>query len=554
MYPDRVVVVIGRTRHKMVVVELQEAVKRGAQFIELRLDFLAKAVDFKRLTPYKQCPWIATLRRPADGGRYAGTENERQIILRQAIVSGAFEWVDLETDIASTIPRYGNVKRIVSYHNLSETPAALEEIYAGMLKQDADVYKIAVAAQRPSDVLRVLKLQQTAPKPTVAFCIGDIGQPSRFLSLLFGAPWIYAAFNKERGIAPGLPAWDDFRINYPVYRIDRQTRVYGVLGDPIDHSLSPLLHNQLYRRMGINALYLPFRVPKGMLPEALEAYSIVPVQGYSVTIPHKEAAAALARDKHPEVQITGAANTLVRESEQAFAAYNTDYTAAIDSLKAHLAERTKDGPPPQISQLNVLILGAGGVARAIAHALHREGAQLTITGRSYERAHRLAEEVKCRAVDWQARHTVNCDVLINCTPVGMHPNVDESPFHFSALNPGMTVFDTVYRPETTLLIREARARGCHTITGVDMFVRQAARQFELFTGQTPDLELMRTIVRKALSPLTHAFDEELAVDTAAAGTAHRPSPGTASTAGPASGTAASVPKTDRPDPPGDTDD
>src|SRR5205085_7374740 len=150
---DRVLVVIGRTRHKMVVVELQEAVKRGAKFIELRLDFLAKAVDFKRLTPYKQCPWVATLRRPADGGRFGGTEQERQIILRQAIVSGAFEWVDLETDIADGIPRFGKVKRIVSYHNLNETPANLDEIYGRMLKQDADVYKVAVLAQTPADMV-----------------------------------------------------------------------------------------------------------------------------------------------------------------------------------------------------------------------------------------------------------------------------------------------------------------------------------------------------------------------------------------------------------------
>lgn len=507
MYPDHVLVVIGRTRHKMVVAELQEAVKRGAKFIELRLDFLAKAVEFKRLTPYKQCAWVATLRRPADGGRYTGTENERQMILRQAIVSGAFEWVDLETDIASTIPRYGSVKRIISYHNVSETPAALEDIYAGMLKQDGDVYKIAVAAQRPEDVARVLKLQQNAPKPTVAFCLGDIGQPSRFLSLRWGAPWIYAAFNKERGIAPGLPNWDEFRYNYPVATLQRNTRVFGVLGDPVDHSFSPLLHNQLFRRMGVDAIYLPFRVPKGMLAEALQAYASVPVSGYSVTIPHKEMAATLAREKQTEVELTAAANTLVRRSDGQFVAYNTDYSAAVESLHAHFRERAKDGPVPQFSQLTFLLLGAGGVARAIAHALHREGAHLTITSRTYERAQRLAEEVHCRVVDWQARHSVSCDVLINCTPVGMHPNVDEAPIHFSFFNPGMTVFDTIYRPETTLLIREARSRGCHTITGVDMFVRQAARQFELFTGLTPDLELMRDIVRKALSPLTHAFDE-----------------------------------------------
>jgi 3-dehydroquinate dehydratase/shikimate dehydrogenase len=507
---DRVLVVIGRTRHKMVVVELQEAVKRGARFIELRLDFLAKAVDFKRLTPYKQCPWVATLRRPADGGRFPGTEQERQIILRQAIASGAFEWVDLEVDVAPTIPRFGPVKRVISYHNLTETPEALEEIYAGMLKLDGDVYKIAVLAQSPADVVRVLRLQQAAPKPTVAFCLGDTGQPSRFLALKYGAPWIYAAFNKERGIAPGLPSMEDFRTTYPVRSLRPDTRVFGVVGDPVGHSYSPLLHNHLFQRMKVNAIYLPFRVQRGQFPQAVEAYNTIPVDGYSVTIPHKEAAAQVAREAELNVQVTKAANTLVRRDDGTFYAANTDYTAAIESLKAHLAERAKDGPVTQLSQCAVLLLGAGGAARALAHALHREGAQLTITSRTFERSHDLAEEVKCKALDWHARHSVYFDILINCTPVGMHPNVDEAPIHFSVLKPGVTVFDTVYTPETTLLIREARSRGCDTITGVDMFVRQAARQFELFTGQTPDLGLMRDIMRKALSPLTKALvqDEE----------------------------------------------
>lgn len=507
MSSDRVLVVIGRTRHKMVVAELAEAIKRGAKFVELRLDFLAKAVDFKRLTPLKQCPWVATLRRPADGGRYNGTEQERMMILRQAIVSGAFEWVDLETDIAGTVPRFGPVKRIVSYHNTAETPANLEDVYANMLKQDADVYKIAVAANSAEDVARVLHLQRTAPKPTVAFCMGDIGQPTRFLALKFGAPWIYAAFNKERGIAPGLPSFDELRTTYNVRTITADTKVYGVLGDPVGHSLSPLIHNHMYKKLGVDALYLPFRVPRGQLPQALEAYNQIPVSGYSVTIPHKEAAANLARESEPNVQATGSANTLVRRDDGKFAASNTDFAAAADSLKAHLAERAKDGPATQLSQLSVLILGAGGVARSLAFALHREGAQITIASRTYERAQKLAEDVKCKAVDWHARHSITFDVLVNCTPVGMHPNVDEAPCHFSILKPGTTVFDTIYTPETTLLIREARARGADTITGVDMFVRQAARQVELFTGLTPDTEPMRQIVRKALSPLTRAFED-----------------------------------------------
>jgi 3-dehydroquinate dehydratase/shikimate dehydrogenase len=505
MASDRVLVVIGRTRHKMVVVELQEAVKRGAKFVELRLDFLAKAVDFKRLAPYKQTPWVATLRRPADGGRFPGTEPERLILIRQAIVSGTFEWVDLETDIASTVPRFGPVKRIISYHNLAETPANLDDVYAKMLTQDGDVYKIAVTAQSPADVVRVLKLQQAAPKPTIAFCMGDIGQPSRFLALKYGAPWIYAAFNKERGIAPGLPSMEDFKTTYPVRSIRADTQVFGVVGDPVGHSFSPLLHNHLYQRLKVNAIYLPFRVPRGQLPQAVEEYNAIPVAGYSITIPHKEAAAGLAREKEANVEATGAANTLVRRDDGKFAAANTDYTAAVQSLKAHLTERARGGPVTQLNQCAVLILGAGGVARAIAHALHREGAQLTITSRTPERSHQLAEEVKCKAIDWHARHSLFFDILINCTPVGMHPNVDESPVHFSILKPGITVFDTVYTPETTLLIREAKSRGCEIVTGVDMFVRQAARQFELFTGQTPDVEVMRDIMRRALSPLTRAL-------------------------------------------------
>jgi 3-dehydroquinate dehydratase/shikimate dehydrogenase len=506
---DRVLVVIGRTRHKMVVVELEEAVRRGAKFIELRLDFLSKAVDFKRLLPHKQCPWVATLRRPPDGGRYSGTEEERQTVLRQAIVSG-FEWVDLETDIADQIRRFGNVKRIISYHNLQETPADLEDLYAKMLKQDGDVYKIAVMAQTPADVARVIKLQQTAPKPTVAFCMGEIGLPSRFLALKFGAPWIYAAFNKERGIAPGLPSVEDFKTTYPVRSITADTRIYGVVGDPVGHSYSPILHNHMYLRTKTNALYLPFRVPRGGLDEAIKALECVPVDGYSVTIPHKEAAADLAKEKEPFVHLSGAANTLVRRRDGTYFAANTDYAAAVDSLRNHLIERTTEGAPPEIAQLAILILGSGGVARAIAHALHREGANLTITARTHEKAMRLAEEVHCKVVDWHARNAHRCDVVINCTPIGMHPNVDAMPVHISMLLPGMTVFDTVYTPETTMLIREAKARGCHVITGVDMFVRQAARQFELFTGKAPDIDKMRQIMRKALSPLSRALEEEAA--------------------------------------------
>src|SRR5437868_12114751 len=158
---QRICVVIGRTRHKMVAAEIREAGKRGAALIELRIDFVARAPDLKRILAEKPCPLIATVRRPQDGGRWSASEEARQMLLKQCIVSGGFEWVDLETDIADAIRRFKSVKRIVSYHNLAEFPADLEEIYARMTQQDADIVKLVVAAQSPADNLRMIQLMKS---------------------------------------------------------------------------------------------------------------------------------------------------------------------------------------------------------------------------------------------------------------------------------------------------------------------------------------------------------------------------------------------------------
>ncbi len=543
---DRICVVVGRTRHGMMQIELQEAAKQGARLIELRLDYLKKAPDFKRLLANKPCQMIATVRRPVDGGKWDGSEEARKMLLRQAIVDG-FDWVDLEHDVADSIPRFGKVRRIVSYHNFREMPADLEKIHQRMCAQDADVVKIAVRAQQPADNLRVLALLNKPAKPTVAFCMMDMGFPSRILQARFGAPFTYAAFNKERNIAPGVPSFEEVKRIYHYYDLNEETRVFGVLGDPVAHSLSPLIHNRAFRALGINAVYLPFRVPRDTLGEFLRVFDQLPVEGYSVTIPHKEAAAALASLKDVMVDRTQAANTLVRRPD-GFAAYNTDYQGVLETLSAIMPTLTAPGTigvtlpsgvnlsaplpgtstaftaPPQVSSgaftgqapapappdelvsapvagRVVLVLGAGGVARAVAHALHREGALVTIANRTSERGQQLAGEIGCRHVEWTARHSVLCDMVINCTSVGMHPHVDDSPLHPSFLKPGLIVFDTVYTPEQTLLIKEARERNCHTITGVELFIRQAALQFEHFTGYKAPVALFRKVVRKALSPV-----------------------------------------------------
>ena len=552
---DSICVVIGRTRHGMLVHEIAEAAAQGAKLIEVRLDFLKKAPDFKRLLEAKPCAMLATVRRPPDGGKWAGSEDQRRTLIRQAIVAG-FDWVDLETDAADAIPRFGPVRRIVSYHNFREMPADLEAIHARMCCQDADIIKVVVRATQPSDNLRILALVKDAKKPTVAFCMGDMGFPSRILQAKFGAPFTYAAFNKERNIAPGMPSFDEVRKLYNYEHIDPDTEVFGVIGDPVGHSLSPLIHNIAFRKLHMNAVYLPFRVPRDTLPAFLKAFEDLPVKGYSVTIPHKEAAAASAATRDTTVERTGAANTLVR-GEDGFRAFNTDYGGVVQTLQEFLPTFTQavvdpavvlptiqmpkidlpagaltapasltgegftDKPRPLAPTVEpatytmsavltgrvVLVLGAGGVARAVAHALQREGSIVTICNRTAERATALATDVGCRHVDWHARHSVLCDLVINCTSIGMHPDVDVMPVHPSFLKPGLVVFDTVYTPEQTLLIKEARERNCHTITGVELFIRQASLQFQHFTGRSAPVDLFRKVVRRALSPITLKDDE-----------------------------------------------
>jgi 3-dehydroquinate dehydratase/shikimate dehydrogenase len=491
----------------MAAAEIHEAAKLGAKLLEIRVDFIARAPDLRRLLDRKPCPMIATIRRREDGGRWTGTEEARRMLLRQCIVGG-FDWVDLETDIAGDIQRFGSNKRIVSYHNLEGVPENLEEIYEKMCQQDPDVVKISVTAQQISDNLRIVRLLQNAKKPTVAHCMGDLGFPSRVLGLKYGAPFIYAAFNEDRVIAPGMPTMWEMANIYPIDNINSETQVFGLIGDPVAHSLSPLLHNRLFQRNKVNGVYLPFRVPRGQLKAQVDSFDEVPVMGYSVTIPHKETAATLSKKPDAIVDRTKSANTLIRIDKGIFSAANTDYQAVLDTLTAALPPN-EDGTEGTLKDKLVLLLGAGGVGRAIAHALKAAGAVVTIANRTPEKAHRLADEIEGRVVDWMGRHVGTCDILINATSVGMHPNVDDTPIHAGYFQPGMVVFDVVYNPESTLMVKEARARDCRVVTGVELFARQAALQFEMFTGKPVGLEQIRQIVRRALSPVTSLPEDEM---------------------------------------------
>lgn len=489
-------VTIGRTRHKMVVAEHRALAERGAEFVELRLDWITRSPDVQRLLKDRPTPVVITCRRPQDGGRFRGTEEQRMLLLRHAIVDGA-EYVDLEEDIAGKVPRYGTTKRIVSHHDFERTPDDLEEIHARLCKLDPDVVKIVTMANSPRDNVRMLQLIAHADVPTVGFCMGDCGMLSRVLCGKYGAPFTYASFSKDRVMAPGQIAFDEMKKLYRFDDINPETDIFGVLGDPIGHSWSPLLHNLAYRKAGINAVYVPMRVPPEEFDETLKEFEFFGVQGYSVTIPHKEAALTFAAEADEAAEEIGAANTLFKNGQGNWCASNTDYDAALEAL--HLGLRAKG--EESLNGLRVLLLGAGGAARAIGLGIIHEGGVLTISNRSKDRGSRLAKELNCQFVTWANRGAQYADVIINCTPVGMFPNLNETPYEHNWLRDGMVVFDTIYNPETTLLLKQARERDCHVVSGLEMFIRQASAQFKLFTGREAPLDELRKILRRGMSPV-----------------------------------------------------
>lgn len=505
-------VTIGRTRHRMVLAEHKALAERGAELMELRLDWIARSPDVHRLLKDRPTPVVVTCRRPQDGGRFRGSDEERLKLLRHAIVDGA-EYVDLEADIAGKVPRYGKTKRIVSHHDFEQTPDNLEEIHAQLCKLDPDVVKIVTMANSPRDNVRMLQLVAHADVPTVGFCMGDYGVPSRILCGKYGAPFTYATFSKDRVMAPGQVAFDEMKKLYRYDSINRETQVFGVLGDPIGHSWSPLLHNLAFKRLGINAVYLPMRVPPEEFVETLKEFEFLGVQGYSVTIPHKEAALGFAAEADEAAREIGAANTLFRNDQGLWCARNTDYDAALDSIRIGLAAKNETS----LSGQRVLMLGAGGVARAIGLGVSREGAALALTNRSKDRGIKLAEELNCQFVTWNNRGAQYADILVNCTPIGMSPNMNETPFEQNWLRDGMVVFDTIYNPENTLLLKEARQHDCHVVSGIEMFIRQAAAQFKYFTGRDAPLDDLRTTLRRGISPVRvktesgHAAPSEMGI-------------------------------------------
>jgi 3-dehydroquinate dehydratase/shikimate dehydrogenase len=472
-----------------------------ADLAELRLDAM-REFDLARLLSAPPCPVIVTYRPRREGGLYDGPEAPRLETLRQAARLGA-RYIDVEHDALAALGDVPREKTIVSYHNFQETPANLADICARLAATGAGVVKVAVMARHILDTAAVLRVLRDARKPTIALSMGPRGVITRILSAKFGGLLTYASMpesaSSPRASAPGQIPATEMRQLYRVDRTGPKTRVYGVIADPVGHSLSPRIHNAAFAETGLDAVYLPLWV-EGDPAAFVRAMREFDFDGYSVTIPHKQAVMAAADEIEPLARQIGAVNTIQRRADGSLFATNTDWTAGLAAIETVVGKGWLAGK-------RALIVGAGGVGRAMAFALTQGGAKVTLADIDEARAEALAEEVGAGTIPIASLQRGGAgdlprgewDALLNCTPIGMHPKIDATPLPRELLRPGMLVYDAVYNPLETRLLREAREAGCRTVAGIDHFVRQAVEQFELWTGRPAPVETMRRVVVDALT-------------------------------------------------------
>lgn len=460
--------------------------------IELRLDWLSSDNERSKLLAWLKthrpanATLLATCRCKGAGGEFTGDIQGQLYWLIQAREAGC-QWCDIEIETLRLLPNksvrgYAVPGRIMlSIHDFKRTPD-IGRSFRMPPRGEVDTIKIAALSRNIADSVRLLKWAEGS-KDCVAVPMGEVGLPARILALKHGSALEYAPVGAAT--APGQVSLHDLKHLFRAHQLNSSTRVFGVIGNPISHSLSPLLHNSAFAAKEINAVYLPFLVHS--LTDFLNAVPDFGLRGFSVTIPHKQTILKHLDHCDDLAADIGAVNTVVVRPDGSLAGSNTDYVGVLRSLekKLHLAKS------------RVLLFGAGGSARAAAVALARKGAQIAICARREQQARELARAVGGEAVPRFALRSEKFDAILNTTPVGMHPHSKISPLAAEELNCRI-VMDLIYRPERTQLLQIAAKKGIHTVSGVEMFLAQGIAQWELWTKQRAPEAMMRRAILKAL--------------------------------------------------------
>jgi 3-dehydroquinate dehydratase/shikimate dehydrogenase len=513
---------IAQTRFEKALEAIESAVRQGADILELRTDYLeelSSACVGHLIAAVHQAgkPVLVTCRDQTEGGNRPIDMAVRTEILVGALRQGA-DFIDCEfrnfqkpqvcTAILKELQHNHAARMILSAHNFQGPFEDLTALYDNMVACCPQaIPKIAFTAHHVSDCLPAFDLLRMRRGDAIVIAMGAAGQITRILAKKFGSLLTFACLDADSSTAPGqmgLSQFSDYRWN----SLREDTHVFGVVGNPVAHSMSPAIFNALFEALQINAVYVPILLEGGFpefggfldgLRSRPESHGL-DFHGFSVTIPHKSNAIEyLLRQGgsvEPLASRIGAVNTLKLGFGELPSGYNTDYAGAIDAL-VHALGTNRRG----LHGKSVAVLGAGGAARAVVAGLCDARAKVTIYNRTLEKARALAEEFHCAFSGLEPSTKVTADIIVNCTSMGMYPDVNASPLSPDNLQPGMVVFDTVYNPLDTLLLQQAQAAGAIPVQGVEMFIRQAMAQFHLFTGRQAQEGIIRDCVIRSLSKI-----------------------------------------------------
>ncbi|MCU1285091.1 MAG: 3-dehydroquinate dehydratase / shikimate dehydrogenase [Acidobacteriales bacterium] len=492
--PRVCVAITGKNPAEMV--EKAEQVARDNSFIEFRLDYLSKpALFFPKLKSFIEyhphVTLIATCRRAKNGGKFNGSVASQVDVLAKAAALGC-HLVDIELESALQLKTadWNKLKKtaavILSFHDFRGTKK-LEETFAKMEPFPADFIKIVSTANSLYDNVVMMKFleKKSDQRAMVGLCMGEQGIISRLLAVRAGSIFTFGAANPGEETAPGQIAARTLRDTYRVEQVDTATRVYGVAGDPVVHSLSPAIMNTAFRRENLNAVYLALHAKT--MSDLMACVRDIPIHGLSVTMPYKTDIMKYLDKTDAVTAKIGACNTVIRAQDGKLYGFNTDVAGVIRPLEQRMS----------IAGSKFLVIGAGGAARAAVFGLKERGGEVWVINRTASAAQKLAKQARAKFIQKPQLAKLSFDAIINATPVGMGGDQDKPLLTEKELNTRY-VFEMVYSPAETKFTRMARAKGIHVIPGVEMFVHQGARQFEIWTGKPAPVDEMLRVALHTL--------------------------------------------------------
>jgi 3-dehydroquinate dehydratase/shikimate dehydrogenase len=454
----------------------------AADLVELRLDSVSDP-DVAGALAGRRRPVILTCRPAWEGGKFTGSEEERKKLLTEAFVHGA-EYVDVEwrAHFDDLVAREAGRRIVLSAHDFDMVPIDLVSRLHAMRSTGAEIVKLAMKMHSLADCIPLLELgaQRAQPGGLVIIGMGEHGIATRVLASRFGSAWMYAGAEPGIGQMNSATLLDEYRFR----SLTESTDVYGLVGRPVAHSVSPAMHNAAFRHARLDCVYLP--LPATDADDFVTFARAIGLKGASITTPYKVDLFERVDEAYAVARRIGAINT-IRIVDGRWLGGNTDVGGFLEPLHQRIA----------LDASRVSVVGAGGAARAVTVALASSGASVTIHARDRERAAQVAMLIAGEVGPWPPA-AGSWDLLVNCTSVGMHPHVGETPVPADLLT-GSLVYDLIYNPPMTRLLREAAAVGCQTIGGLEMLVAQAHEQFQWWTGMRPPAGVMREAALKRLA-------------------------------------------------------